>query len=174
MHENQYIKLGKKNSRMFEFLIVLIVIAFSIYSGINYYSEPGDEAPEHVAEVHAGIFLRMISNIHALGKVDQNNFVVINGTYFYLNEKGWPANADGGKSPSLRNQTAEECQQLWKSIFTNPPSSEIAGRTYKKKNDYRISLNKKVICRYQLVGKQESSYSLDYDVSNGVVTVFRP
>ncbi|WP_086931226.1 hypothetical protein [Agarilytica rhodophyticola] len=172
MYENRYIKTSDSHrSRTYEFFLVLAVIGFIIYMGINYYLSPMGKTKESMLEFHAGIFSRMMSNLNAYGASVNKNYVNINGHTFFLNENGWPANTHEGFSPLLENQTEDECQQLWLSVFRNPPSNEISKNRYIKKVDYIISLNEKVICRYQLARRQEGSFFFDYDVSNGVVKV---
>ncbi len=174
MSENHYIKQEKGRPRLFELLIVLIVIAFIFYISIGYYIRPLEETSLSLADLHSGIFFRMVNNIHAIGKADNKNRVVVNKTTFYLNERGWPANTAKKRSPSIKNQTAAECQQLWNAIFTNPPRNQLGDSEYAENGDYLISLNKKVICRYKLVAKREAAYFIDYDVSNGAVSVVNP
>ncbi|MFL0808805.1 MAG: hypothetical protein K6L76_00170 [Agarilytica sp.] len=175
MFGNSYIKTeNKERDKIFEFLIVLTLIAVLVFIGINYYTKPIGKSQRSVIEFHAGIFSRMIANVQAVGRSSHKNRIMIGDTVFFLNENGWPANTNGKMSPKLRNQSETECQQLWNAVFTNAPTSRIGANSYKKNVDYVISLNKNVICRYQLARKQEGSYFFDYDVSNGAVTVIRP
>ncbi|MFL0802099.1 MAG: hypothetical protein K6L81_00130 [Agarilytica sp.] len=175
MSTNRYIKNeSPERDKIFEILIVLIVVAGLIFAGINHYTRPIAKSQKSIIEFHAGIFARMISNVNAIGKTQKDGKVRVAKTIFYLNERGWPANADAKKSASIKNQTEEECQELWHSVFFNAPSSRVISNTYKKNIDYVISLNKNVICRYELARKQEGSYFFDYDVSSGAVTVVRP
>lgn len=175
MSGNTYIKSeNKERDKIFEFLIVLTLIAVLVFVGVNYYTKPIGKSQRSVIEFHAGIFSRMIANVHAVGQSTHRRRVSVGETVFFLNENGWPANTNAKMSASLKNQTETECQQLWNSVFTNAPSSRISANSYKKNVDYVISLNKNVICRYQLARKQEGTYFFDYDVSNGAVTVIRP
>lgn len=174
MNESRYLLEPGKRLRLFELAIVLLVIALLIYIGASFYQKPTNESSDALANVHLSVFSRMMSNIHAMGSSNTQGFVEIDSVRFYLNERGWPSNTDAGLSPSLRNQTAKECQQVWNAAFTLAPQSSIEDAGYNKKIKYKISLNKNVICRYELLGKQEASYFLDYDVSNGAVVVVRP
>lgn len=175
MSENRYVKHENiERDKIFESLIIFSIISVLIYVGVNYYTKPIASSQVSIIEHHAGIFSRMVLNIHAVGVSLKKSQVTISDSVFNLNENGWPANTEGNMSPSIRNQTDRECQQIWESIFANAPSSELIVNAYKKKVGYVISLNKNVICRYQLARKQEGSYFFDYDVSSGAVTVFRP
>ncbi|MFL0799975.1 MAG: hypothetical protein K6L80_05985 [Agarilytica sp.] len=175
MQNNHYIKSeGRERDKIFELLVVLVIISVLIFFGINYHTRPIAKSQKSIIEFHAGVFSRMISNIHAIGKTHSQGVVEVSDALFFLNERGWPANTDRSLSPSLKNQTEKECRQIWISVFSNAPSSRVMGNSYKKNVDYVISLNKNVICRYELARKQEGSYFFDYDVNSGAVTIFRP
>lgn len=175
MYENRYVKKTSSNRlRTYEFLLVLVVIGFVFFIGISYYIKPIGKSQSSMIGFHAGIFSRMMSNLSAYGVSLNKDYVNINGETFFFNESGWPANTNEKFSPSIENQTEDECRQLWISVFSSPPSSITSGSGYKKNVDYIISLNEKVICRYELARKQEGSFFFDYDVSNGVVKVEHP
>lgn len=169
--------------RMFEFLLVALVASFVLYKGKEYYTNPIDYFRQSIADQNSAIFSRMISNINAYAKTSPGNYVSLDSAdfinspstkaRFYVNERGWPSNTDKTRSPSMFNQTAIECQQLWQSIFENPPRSELRENSYKEKVEYSVSLNKKVICRYQWLANKEGSYFIDYDVTNGTVVTVR-
>ncbi len=175
MSGNQYIKSeNKERDKMFELLVVFSVIALLLYIGSQYLEHPFTGSKIAIVDHHAGVFSRAITTIHAMGGAAGQRKVATGAVEFYLNENGWPANTSTSFSPSLTSQTAQECQQLWHSVFSNAPSSMIEGDSYNKSADYLISLKKNVICRYELAGKQEASYFFDYDVSSGEVVVVRP
>ncbi len=175
MPGNQYIKSeNKERDKLLELLVVIVVVGFLIFFGINYYTRPIATSQKSIIEFHAGIFSRMTTTIQAMGRATNGDFVKLSDVIFYLNENGWPANTDAQRSPAISTQTAEECRQVWEAVFTNAPSSRVIGNTYKKNVDYVISLNENAICRYEIARKQEGSYFFDYDVSNGAVRVVRP
>jgi len=170
-HSRPARRVSHHQLRLYEFLIVLLVISFLVFWSSKSYKNALDSAYDPLIEFHAGIFSRMVANYHAFGKV--NNFLAVqmSGEKIYFNELGWPANTDPALSPSIRNHSARECRQIWEFIFSNPPSTELKESPYTRKVDYIVSLNKNVICRYQLSGKQEGSYFIDYDITNGEVSV---
>jgi len=175
MTQNIFVKHGRqRRARMFEFLMTLIVVGVLIYTSLSFYQEPIEGSQQSVIEFHAGIFSRAIANIHALGLATNKNLLEVGGSVFQTNENGWPANADASVSPFTRDQTAEECRQLWHAVFFNAPSSEVTENNYKNNNGYIVSLNQNVICRYELQRKQEGSHFFDYDVTNGTIYVHRP
>lgn len=168
---NHSVKVEGKRLLLFEFLIVLLVISFLVFMGSKYYKKTINNSNETSALLHFNNFSQAMTKIHALGGASPNGYFQLESVTFYFNENGWPANTERRLSPSLRNQTAQECQQLWESVFNVAPSSLVDGDLYKEKVKYRISLNKNVICRYQFEGKQEGAYFLDYDVSSGMTYV---
>ncbi len=156
-----------------EFFVVVMMVSFFIYSGSGYFEKPIRYTQHYLVEYHAGVFSRAVANINGSSKSSQRDVISVDGVKFYVNEYGWPAGTDGTRSPSISNQTAEECLQVWLSVFENPPNTVLKNDLYNKNAEYLVSLNKKVICRYQWLANQEGLYFIDYYVTNGTVTTVR-
>ncbi len=159
---------------MFEFLIVVCVVALSVATARIYYRAITNDAIDSVVQSYASSFERTISSIHAMVKPENSRFVRLGSTFFFLNEYGWPANTDVNQSASVYNQSASECRQLWEGVFSNKENNEFSDLRYKRMIEYTVSLNKKRICRYSLMLKQEGSIFIDYDVFTGSVSVVHP
>lgn len=159
----------QKGFSLFELIVVVIIIALLLYVGISKYDKPIEKAVKSAIGFQAATFARMVSTINGSSEVMQRNSMDLKGVIVYLNEYGWPANTDPNMSPLAKNQTPEECQQLWNAFFQYPPSSTISFGGDKNTADYRISSINGRICRYELTRKQEGVYFFDYYLETGEV-----
>ncbi len=161
--------LFQQGFSLFELLIVLIVISILLYFGISKYQKPIDDATRNTFIFQANTFSRTVLNLHGQSKIGGNTFITLMGVKINLNEHGWPANTNDNLSALSKNQTPEECQQIWNALFQNPPSSSISANPASIKENYRISSINGRICRYKLMRKQEDSYFFDYYLETGDV-----
>ena len=164
---------------LFELTVVLIVIAFLIYMGYRSYFGTIADSQVKAIGYQADAFSRTVNNIRGMAIASNSTKVVMDkaamdGSAIYVNEYGWPANSDPGRSPRSSTQTAEECQQLWYGLFENAPKAVIRGKVKDRMADYEISVINGQICRYELTRKQEGSYFFDYSVRTGTVFVSQP
>lgn len=165
---------SNQRPRLFEFLIVSCVVALTVAEARIFYRAISNDAIDVVAQSYAGSFERTVSSIHALASPEKTRFVKVGSTPFFLNEYGWPANTEKNLSASIYNQSDLECRQLWEGVFSNKENNEFSDLRYKRNVEFTVSLNKKRICRYSLMLKQEGSIFIDYDVITGSVRVVHP
>ncbi len=164
---------------LFELTVVLIVIAFLIYMGYrSYFSTIADSQAKAIG-YQADAFSRTANNIRGMAIATNSTKVVLDnadmdGQAIFVNEYGWPANTDVGRSPKSSTQTAEECEQLWHAIFENAPKTALKGKVNSHAADYEVSAINGQICRYELTRKQEGSYFFDYSLRTGTVFVSQP
>lgn len=108
----------QKGFSLFELIVVVIIIALLLYVGISKYDKPIEKAVKSAVGFQAATFSRMVTNINGTSEVMHRSSMDLKGVTVYLNEYGWPANTDPNMSPLARNQTPEECQQLWNAFFS--------------------------------------------------------
>lgn len=164
----------QKGFSLFELTVVLIVIAFLIFMGYRSYFGTIADSQTKAINYQADTFSRTVINIRGMAIASNSTRVILDksaldSTPIYVNEYGWPANTDPGRSPKSSTQTAEECQQLWYGLFENAPTAVIKGNVKDLTADYEISAINGQVCRYELNRKQEGSYFFDYSVRTGTV-----
>lgn len=169
----------QKGFSLFELTVVLIVIAFLIYMGYRSYFGTIADSQVKAISYQADTFSRTVTNIRGMAIASNSTTVVMDkaamdSTPIYVNEYGWPANTDPGRSPKSSTQTAEECRQLWYGLFENAPKAVIKGKVKDRTADYEISTINGHICRYELTRKEEGTYFFDYSVITGTVFVSQP
>ncbi|WP_188150344.1 type II secretion system protein [Teredinibacter waterburyi] len=167
--------LKNRGFSLFEMLVVMIVISILVYMSFDYYLSTIENSKHSVIKFQAGTFARTVENLSGEATLRNTDYVVTGIARVYMNQFGWPASSDTTSSLSAYNQTPEECQKLWRAMFSNPPSTTINTTDSSLHNiDYKIySINGR-ICRYELLRKQEGRYFFDYDLVTGSVTVSIP
>ena len=170
---NKHIGLHKRKLgySLLEFLVVMVVISLLIYAGFEVYIKQIESSREKALAFQASTFMRMVSNIHAYGVGANQDAVHLLKRTVYLNKNGYPANTTKNLSASTRNQTAEECGQLWRAFF----------QTLEKYNEHQnevenlsISVKNNDFCRYDLYPQDADTYFFDYYYKTGEVLVGRP
>ena len=157
---------------MLELVLVLFVISILISFSYGFYIKNISESKLKSVEFQSSFFRRMVQNIHAYGESTGFNVVVINGKKIYLNQYGFPANAQQGRSTDVNDQSAEECQQLWDAFFQAKSERQYKDKYKKKKSrtpSVIVTVNKNQYCRYDLFPSQAGAYFFDYHFKTGTV-----
>lgn len=171
--------VGQAGFSLFEMVIVIIAIAFLLYTGMGYYQTTIEHSRDRFIRFQAATFSRVIANLHGQAIITRQSALRLENSTILFNEKGWPASSDSlsGDSGSLMsyNQSPEECEALWVGVFKSAPATQVMagdddGPVSDDKDFKVFSINGR-ICRYELVSKQEGQYFFDYDLSTGEVTV---
>lgn len=177
---------------LFELILVVVVIGVIAASGLIYYEKALDDARRTGVEIMANRFTAAValirgqwiveSTIQLNGKAPNTWRVVVDNIPIFLNEFGWPANTDGGSAKS-RDQTVDECYQVWNSILQNPPLATLEGKgspddpnnpNKKGKQRYHISVIDKSVCRFELVTDPPGTHAFEYNLRTGRVLVKVP
>lgn len=171
MHESELVlSAGKQKGFSFlELTLVIIVISFLLYLGIETYIKDIEKSQREALRYQANSFSRSIHNLRASAQIGGRNFVILDEKKIYLNEFGWPANTHNSMSAKSWNQTPQECQQLWNALYQKPPASVLNISEKTPSIHYLISSINGRICRYELLRKQEGTYFFDYHLSTGEV-----
>ena len=185
---------NKKGFTLVELVLVVTIIGVLSAAGAVYYGKTVEEARRTGVEVMANRFTAAIalirgqwiveSTMQLEGKVPKTFRVDVDNIAIFLNEHGWPANTDG-KSAHSKNQTAEECYQLWQAVMQNPTVATVEGRDTTKGQDpsnpeakgkqrYHISEKGGSICHFELLTKPENTHYFEYNLRNGQVKVTVP
>jgi prepilin-type N-terminal cleavage/methylation domain-containing protein len=188
-------KSNKQNGfTLVELVLVVTVIGVLSAAGAVYYGKTMDDARRVGVEVLANRFTAAIalirgqwiveSTMQLEGKVPKTFRVDVDNIPIFLNEFGWPANTDGN-SASSKDQTAEECYQLWQAVMQNPAVATVEGRApanstgsnnpeVKGKQRYHVSQVNGSTCRFELTTKPERTHYFEYSLTNGRVLVTVP
>lgn len=162
--------------------MVLVLIAFIAAAGIKYYQELLRESRRASMEVLAHRFATATSMVHAQWILQGGHarrqaglLVDVDGVGVYVNERGWPANTDGGSARS-HDQTDAECKQLWRALLQNPPLATVGGAAPAVNEMYHrfhIAQRDGRVCRYQMI-TQEGQYFFDYHLTTGQILIQVP
>lgn len=184
---------NSKGFTLVELVLVITIIGVLSAAGAVYYGKTVEEARRTGVEVLANRFTAAIalirgqwiveSTMQLEGKVPKTYRVDVDNIPIFLNELGWPANTDG-KSAHSKDQTAEECFQLWQAVMQNPGLVTVEGRSTntstandpeaKGNQRYHISQVSGSVCRFELVTQPERTHYFEYDLTNGRVLVTVP
>lgn len=185
---------NNKGFTLVELVLVVTVIGVLSAAGAVYYGKTMDEARRTGVEVMSNRFTAAValirgqwiveSTMQLEGKVQKTFRVDVDNTAIFLNEFGWPANTDGIATGS-KDQTAEECYQLWHALMQNPTPATVEGRSSgnatassdreaKGKQRYHISQVNGSKCRYELTTRPEGTHFFEYNLRNGQVLVTVP
>ncbi len=183
-----------KGFTLIELIMVVTVIGVLSAAGAVYYGKTMDEARRTGVEVMANRFTASIalvrgqwiveSTMQLEGRVPKTFRVDVDDTAIFLNEFGWPANTDGHSAHS-KDQTSEECYQLWFALMQNPGSVTVEGRALDASQDpnnpeakgnqrYHISAHNGSVCRFELFTRPEGTHYFEYNLRNGQVLVTVP
>ena len=170
---------------LLELTVVIVLIGIMAAIGIKYFLDAMDKARATSVEMLAWRFATSASILHAWRSipveiesqshgVDRRgvNWVVLEGTTVYLNENGWPANADSNIAPTMGGQTAEACRQLLNAMMKQPIEHNAGAQS--PSDDYKISAIDGHICRYQLIQNKDEPWFFDYNLETGRVKVSVP
>lgn len=165
-----------------ELTVVILLISVVAAGGIKYYQELLRESRRAGLEMLAHRFATATSLVHARwilqGGPSQRRpglLVDVDGVGVYVNERGWPANTDGGSARS-HDQTDAECKQLWQALLQNPAPATVGG-TAPTANElhhrFHITQIGGRACRYQMV-TQDEQYFFDYHLTTGQILIEVP
>jgi len=156
---------------LFEFVIVLALVAVLFSAVAARYESKISQAQSAMISFQAKAFVRSIENIRAMSTIANSNEVHIgDGVVVYLNNYGWPFLSNVIPSNDKKEKSVSGCNSLWQSLFTNSLLDGGVDHSSVEKN-IEISLINNHICRYKLVRKKEGSHFFDYDVKTGNVVV---
>lgn len=167
---------------LLELTVVLVVIALIAAGGIKYYQDMMQEARRTSVEILAHRFTTAAALVHAQWILQGGSnrrvpglLVDVDGVGVYVNERGWPANTDGGSARS-DDQSDAECQQLWQALLQNPARATVGGPAPARgemHHRFHITQIDSRICRYQMVTPDEQ-YFFDYHLTTGQVFIQVP
>jgi len=183
--------MAAKNSRTFEWMLLLSVIAGVVVVAVGYYSRMIGDVQRLSFELAARNFETAVSGARAQWYVARSRGragaeVELYGDLtgragdeapegqdpvrLYLNEQGWPANTGSSAQARDGRQTTDECHQLWRGLLREPPPATVE-ETHGPEAAYRIQLTEEGACRYRhLIGDRSGQY-FDYDPRSGRISV---
>ncbi|GLS26716.1 type II secretion system protein [Marinibactrum halimedae] len=161
---------------LFEFIIVITVIGVLAAIGIKYYLQSQEEAQKALINASARSFASSVSSLRGHWLVNRTergeiHSVDMEGVTVHLNEFGWAASAGESGSPSIHNQTPQECFFLWLGISQSSIDATIQGDENRGRATYHVSMPDSYICRYELAIKNNDTLFFDYNLRNGRVAV---
>lgn len=165
-----------------ELAVVILLIGIIAAGGIKYYQELLEESRRAGMEMLAHRFATATSLVHAQwilqggpSRRRPGLLVDVDGIDVYVNERGWPANTDGGSARS-HDQTDSECKQLWQALLQNPAPATVGGAAPAGNETHHRFHIRQIggrVCRYQMV-RQEEQYFFDYHLTTGQILMELP
>lgn len=176
-----------------ELIAVVVIISVLAASGLVYYQKALKDARRTGVEILAHRFTTAVALVHGSwivqggydrARAGERSHVDVDNVTVYVNEFGWPANTDGQAAGS-KDQSAEECHQVWQAVLQNPALATVEGRSdpdLDKADDlqargrrrYHISQLGGRICRYELLTEALGSHYFDYNLQTGQVSITVP
>ena len=150
---------------LLELVVVVVIVALLITFGFRSYLNQIDHSKSQTTRFQAATFLRMIQNLHAYGQSTKFKFVAMPDKTIFFNELGYPANTSSDLSPSIKNQSDVECEQLWRAFFNTIEET----KEHKNLADIKIRSIDGSFCRYDLHPSQTGVYFFDYYFKTGSV-----
>lgn len=168
---------------LLELVVVLVVIGLLAAGGLFYYQDLLKESRRTSMEILAHRFTTATALVHAQWILQGGGshrapgmLVDVDGIGVYVNERGWPANTDGGSARSS-DQTDDECRQLWMALLQNPPLATVGSNVPavdELRQRFHISQVGGRICRFQLITRDAGTHYFDYNTTTGQVLIHTP
>ena len=165
-YSNRLSLAKQRGFSLLELCAVTVVIGILIFSGYRVYLDQIEQSRKRIVEFQGAAFFRMVSNLHALSLGTKQSQIELNGSTIYFNEYAYPASANVG-SPSINNQTHQECKSLWLAFFRK---AEIRGRQNATSLNMDIWHTNTESCRYAVRSPVGQIYFFDYFYKTGKVT----
>ncbi|MFL0796725.1 MAG: hypothetical protein K6L73_04470 [Cellvibrionaceae bacterium] len=181
--------MGKRSQQgmgLFEVVIVTTMLAVIILIGMGYYLKSLENGRKASITMLAKNFSEAVNVVHGkweakgLNKHKETSknrklAVDLGHGVVYVNEFGWPANTRTRSDSGSRNQTPEECAQVFLALFVNSYELTVENRQGARgkrgNGDYHVSLPQASICRYEMTDDLESAHYFDYFVKSGEVVL---
>lgn len=173
--------------RVFEFLVVSVIIGVLVLVAINRYEALGRETRRLGFELLAHNFTAAVAGVRAHWFIQgQPKVTSVDGEQILMSTTGWPSGiVTRAATRALVTQRAntnlnanqkqvEICWQLWETLLQNPSPTTLEGQQQRGEQRYHISWVENEFCRYELVTKRLNSHYFDYSPKTGQVLLHVP
>lgn len=164
---------------LFEFAIVLLVVALLAGVGFRYFSRVIDQAWAVTLTTQAQVFTQALGLLHLAWQTQGPNYqpgsatesaaVFLEGTAIYVNKYGWPTHTERALNRS--GLSAQGCAQVWLAIMQSPGELKVVEGDLAPMPALQVQRIGDRICRFTQFNYSEMRHSFDYDVINGRVLI---
>lgn len=164
---------------LFEFAIVLLVVALLAGAGFRYFSRVIDQTWAVTLATQAQVFASAVGLLHLAWQIKGPNYqpatanesaaVRLEGTAIYVNKYGWPTHTD--RTLNYSGLTAQGCAQVWLAIMQSPGDLKVVEGELTPTPALQVQRVGDRICRFTQFNYSEVRHAFDYDVINGRVLI---
>lgn len=186
--------MAERNARVFEWLLLIIVIGITVMLAVGVYTRMAADVRQLSFRLAAQNFETAVSGVRAQWYVQQSQgnldyTVTIYGQLpsapverqdtspvkVYLNRHGWPVNT--ASIPQAQDGVLEawECMELWNGFFTQAPPVQLEGAKSQDTSSYSVStltVEGEEACRYRHLLDEAGRQYFDYFPRVGRVSVY--
>lgn len=165
----------RRQSRLFEFLVVVIVISFVLLVAVSRYTHVGMETKRLGFELLAHNFTTSVANARAQHLIHRSQHqLATDEERLFFTVTGWPVSVRPDVIDVARDLTVQDCLQLWQNLLQNALPASVEGSDDRGRRRYHVSLARPGVCRYEMVSDIPDAYHFDYTPMTGQVRIAVP
>ncbi|UTA46581.1 hypothetical protein L1F30_10430 [Simiduia sp. 21SJ11W-1] len=163
---------------LFEFVIVLIVIALLGAALMRYLAQITDAAWAVSLETQAQAFAKTVGLLHWSWAQRGVNYrapegnkpsgVALDGEVIFVNRYGWPTHLD--PADSRKPLQARGCLAVWNAVMQKPGPALVVTGAWQDTRALQVKVVGESRCRFAMHAKGFGLHYFDYDVKTGEVT----